>query len=158
MKLKSLVAALALTFLAAKAHSDTGVYDVIGDSVPVYNVDIASGTTGTRQVFTAQLSGAATSFLTVLENRKVLTLQNISTNCDIFCQIDLSSTSASGDLSLTAPINLSSTTGIMIGRSGGFMTFGLPARNNEGRVFVPWCNNNGGVGTCKLTVIQGRNR
>lgn len=155
---KFLVAGLILLGACASARADIGVFDVMNDSFTITDVAISSHITGgTRQLFTARLVGATTEFYNVLENRKVIEIQNIDTAANVFCRVALSSTSAAGDLSLSAPGDLSTSAGRKIA-AGGTVVWGLPARNQEGRVFVPWCVNDGAAGTVKLTITQGRTK
>ncbi len=153
-----LMAVVVAVTCAVSARSDSGIFDIMNDSFTINDVAVSSYVAaGTHQIFTAALSGATTSFPTLMENRKVLEIQNTDSTASVWCRIALSSTSANGDLSLSAPGDLSVTAGRKIA-AGGTWVLGLPARNNEGRVFIPHCVNSGGTGTAALTISQGRNK
>lgn len=144
--------------LSVHAEPGTGVYDIMNDSITINDVSISSYIAGgTRQLFTAVLNGNTTSFPQLLSGRKILEVQNIDSTYDVWCRIGLSSTSANGDFALVAPLDLSTTAGRKI-RPGGTWVLGLPPRDLAGRVFIPWCVNNSGSGTTKLTLTQGRNK
>lgn len=157
--IKSLVlAAIVMLTGAIEALSAVEVDDVINDSITHYNIAIASYVaTNQNQVSTATLAGGATTFQNLLENRKSISIQNLSTSANIFCRVSLSSTSANGDLSLSPPEGLSTTVGTKAG-PGGLLTFNLKARNQAGRVFVPFCVNDSGSGSSTLEVIQTRSK
>lgn len=155
---KALLGLVAVFACSLSANADTGIYNIMNDSFTIVDVAISSHPTGgTRQIFTASLNGATTSFLTLMESRKVMEIQNIDSTSSVFCRVGLSSTSANGDLSLSAPVDLSITAGRKIA-AGGSWVLGLPARDRDGRVFLPWCVNNSASGTIKLTISQGRTK
>ena len=157
--LKNLMLALGVLGLSVSgAKAATEVDEVINSSVTHLSVNVSSYVAGgSLQVFSASLSGTTTSWLTVLEGRKGVEIQNLSTSADVFCRIGISSTSANGDLSLSAPTGLSTSQGQKL-LPGGFKWFALRARDNDGRVFVPFCVNNGGSGTVALEVTQVRSK
>lgn len=150
-----LMLAALICFGSPAAHADVGTYDVMNDSITINDVSISSYTAGTTALFTASLIGATTSFPTLMENRKVMEIQNVDSSNSAWCRISLSSTSANGDLSLVKPTSLSTTSGRKIS-AGSSWILDLPSRDNTGRVFIPWCVNDGGSGALKLTLTQGR--
>ena len=153
------LALLALMLVPATVNADTGVFDVMNDSITVFGFNVSSAAnSGPRQMFTAELQGASTGFPLLMEGRKVLEIQNIDATSDMFCQIALSSTSAAGDLALTAPASLSTSTAHLIAPKGSWI-LGLPAREQgTGRVFIPWCMNNSGSGNIRGSATQGRTK
>ena len=158
--MKSLSLALGLLFSLGvnKAYASLEVDEVINDSITFYNITVGSTVaSGVNQVSTATLASGATTFQNLLENRKSIAVQNLGASANIFCEVGLSSTSANGDLSLSAPSTLSTTTGIKVG-PGGLLTLNLKARDQSGRVFVPYCVNDGATGTVTLEVIQSRSK
>ena len=153
--LKKVLIGLALVFGVVKAKADTGVYDVLNDSITTHMVTVSSFT-GT-QLLSASLVGNATSFLNLLENREAIEIQNTDVSASIYCRFKLSSTSANGDLSLVPPTTLSTTSGRKI-LPGGSWDVNLAARDLTGRVIIPWCINNGGTGTTQVALTQGRKK
>lgn len=156
---KVIIAAMLLTAGAVSAYAEVEVSDVMNSSFTYNQVTVASaalaGTGVSNQLFSALLVSGATTFTTLLESRKVLEIHNEDASVNIRCLVDLSSTSASGDRSLTIPGALSTSYGKKIAAGQSYI-LGLRARDNDGRVLLPWCINDGGTGTSKIGVIQGR--
>lgn len=152
-----ITAALILGSVGAKA--DSGVYDVLNDSITINIISISSAVVGgQRQLFLGELTGAATGFPMLMENRKYMEIQNIHVSTGVFCVIGLSSTSASGDLGeLAAPGSLSTTQGRYIAPYGSWL-IPLTSRDMAARVFLPYCVNNGATGATKVALIQARSK
>lgn len=156
--MKSILIALGLLLSGTRAHAVTEVDDIINTSITQYSITVGSYVAaGLNQVSTATLASGATTFQNLVENRKSISIQNLSASANIFCRIGLSSTSANGDLSLTPPSGLSTSAGLKAG-PGGFITYSIRARDQDGRVFIPYCVNDGGSGTVSLEVIQTRSK
>ena len=160
--MKSVILAVCLVALAGvKAFALTETVEEINDSITSYVIAVASSvipsTAESTQVSTATLASGATTFQNLLENRTSISLQNLSTTANISCRVGLSSTSANGDLSLSPPAGLSTTVGTKVG-PGGLLTISTRARDQNGRVFIPFCVNDGAVGTTNIEVIQTRSK
>ena len=157
--MKSLILAVCVLALAGvKAFAAIEVDEVINDAVEQYNISVASYVASNQnQVSTATLASGATTFQNLLENRKSVSVQNLDASANLFCRIGLSSTSANGDLSLSAPAGLSTTVGTKVG-PGGLVTWLLRARNAAGRVFIPFCVNDGAADTVAVEVTQTRSK
>ncbi len=157
--MKHWLTAALICFGSIAAKADTGVFNVLFDSCTFNTVAIASGTTklavgGTNAILAASLNGATTSFLNLMENRKYLALSNPDATASIVVQVSLSSTSANGDLALTVPGALSTTSGLLIAPSKTEIVPVL-SRNSAGRVNVLWGVNNG-TANKNLTITQCR--
>lgn len=144
------------------AHAAWETQDVLFSSCTtnIVSVSSTSATPAATPLFSASLNGATTSFLNVMYDRSYLSVQNIDTSTFtwVLCQVGLSSTSANGDLSLTQPGNLSTTSGRMIRPQGAEpLVYRLPAKDRTFRTMIPWCVNNGGVGAAKVAVTQCKN-
>ena len=160
--LKKALAVVGLMLGAVSANAAVDVFEVINDSVTYNQVTLSSavllGTgTGSLQVFTASLISGATSFPTLMENRRALELCNEDATVAVRCVVDLSSTSANGDLSLSRPVLLSTTVGKKIA-AGACVVYDMATRNLDGRILLPWCVNDGAAGTSKLGVTQVRSK
>lgn len=149
----------ALLFVSGAAFAEGEFADVVNDSAPFKTVSVSSyvNSAASNQLFSATLVSGATTWLDLLEGRKGFEIQNLSTTADVFCLIGLSSTSANGDLALSAPGLLSTSVGQKIA-PGAVRWYGFRARNNDQRVFVPFCTNNSGSGAVTVGVTQVRNR
>lgn len=155
---KLLMLAMLVLGSVTEARAEAEVAEVINDSMTHVGVAVSSYVTGgSLQVLSAVLASGTTSWPTLLENRKGVEIQNLSTTADVFCRVGLSSTSVNGDLSLSPPGGLSTSQGMKI-IPGNTRWLALRARNNDGRVFVPFCVNNGGSGTVNLEITQARSK
>ena len=153
----------ALVFVAlmaagiVSAHAAIEVDEVVNDSITQYTIAVASYVAvGQNQVSTATLASSATTFQNLLENRKSISIQNLST-ANVFVRVGLSSTSANGDTAISLPAGLSTTQGIKI-TPNQLLTLSLRARNNDGRVFIPFAVNDGATDTAKLEIVQTRSK
>lgn len=156
---KTALITMAMLFGPVIANAESGSYDVLNDSVTINIVSISSSVVGgQKQLMLGTLSGTTTGFQLLMENRKYLEIQNISATAGVFCVVDVSSTSASGDYGeLTTPSTLSTTQGRYIAPYGSW-TIALTARNSDGRVFLPFCVNNSGSATSKVALVQARSK
>lgn len=159
--MKKTLLAVILALGAVSAFAETEMADVLNSSYTYHQVAVSSavlaGGGSSLQLLSAQLVGAATSFTTLMENRKVLELCNEDATANMRCLVALSSTSAAGDLSLPTPAGLGTSYGKKIA-AGACYILGLRARDLDGRVFVPFCVNDSGTASAKMGVIQGRNK
>lgn len=156
--LKKTLVVLGLMLGAVSANAATEVFDVQLDTCTWVDVSVSSTVSNpaATQLLSATLIDPVTSFLKLMPDRKFIEIQNVSmtTFTYVFVEVGLSSTSANGDLSLTQPTHMSKTVSEMIAPQGGKLRLALPGKNKDGRIFVPWAVNNGGVGTSPVVIKQ----
>ena len=157
--MKKVLAAFALMFGAVSANAAVDMFDGSFSTCTVNQVSVSStvANPAATALFTATLTDPTTTFLTLMEDRDVLFLQNVSTFAYVNCLVGLSSTAANGDLSLTQPVQLTTTLGIQLPFNASVGLKGFPniaPRNRDNRVQIPWCANSGASGAAKVNVIQ----
>ena len=153
-----LALAALICFGSTATYAETDIRDVISSSETVITVLISSSVP--TALFVGVLSGTTTQYLNIMGNRKTLDIQNIdpSTFTWTSCLIDVSSSLPAGYLAANqvqygpAPTN---GIGRAIWPQGQVWPTKLTASNGNGRYFIPWCKNNGGVASSSVTVTQG---
>lgn len=108
------------------------------------------------QLLSASLVSGATTFASLMADRKSLSIQNVDTtaaNC-VFARVDLSSTSASGDFALTSTLSTTTLNGRMILGAGDAWSENFEAKDSSNRVNVPWAAKCGASGTINIVLKQ----
>ena len=150
---KKVLLVLGLMLGAINARASWEVRSELLGNCTSFAVTVASAPA--TQLLSASLSGTTTTFLRLMENRTWLEIQNSTGNAHAraFVMFSLSSTTLADNLTLSAPPELTINAGRMIPADGTYAA-PIPARNQDGRILVPWAMNGSGVGSTVLQVTQ----
>ncbi len=153
--MKHWLVAMALICLGSTANAAWETVETNKSNCTYLAVSVSSQVP--TQLLSATLTGATTSFESLMADRKTLEIQNVNGTAAnyIVVGIGLSSTSANGDLSLTAPsLSTTSPNGRVVWGASEPYRENLVGKNDAGRVIVPWAMGALTTASTKVVVKQ----